>query len=150
MAGWRIGFVVGNSEAIANLAKFKGFLDYGIPAFIQQAAIEALCGPQDCVAKAAEVYKKRRDVLVKALGAVGWEVPTPRATMYLWARLPKQARKMGSLAFVERLILEHGLVMTPGVGFGPHGEGFIRISLIANDEDLQEAARRVGRFLKSL
>lgn len=152
MAGWRIGFAVGNSEAIATLAKFKGFLDYGIPGFIQQAAIEALTGSQACVAKAADTYRKRRDCLVKALGAIGWRVPIPRATMYLWARLPQQAqaRGMGSLEFAERLILEHGLVMTPGVGFGPHGEGFVRISLIAGDDQLQEAARRVGRFLKKL
>jgi LL-diaminopimelate aminotransferase len=150
MAGWRIGWVVGNAQAIAHLAKFKGFLDYGIPGFIQQAAIEALTGPQDYVSKAAETYKKRRDALVKALAGIGWQVAVPQATMYVWARLPKQAqaKKMGSLEFCERLILEHGLVMTPGVGFGPHGEGFVRISLIAPEADLQEAARRVGQFLK--
>jgi alanine-synthesizing transaminase len=150
MAGWRIGFVVGNSEAIANLAKFKGFLDYGLPGFIQQAAIEALNGPQDYPVKAALIYQKRRDALVKALAGIGWEVPVPRATMYVWAKLPKQAGKMGSLEFCERLILEHGLVITPGVGFGPHGEGYVRISLIAEEANLQEAARRVGQFLKKL
>ena len=150
MAGWRIGFVVGNAEAIATLAKFKGFLDYGIPGFIQQAAIEALTGPQDYVPKAAETYRKRRDALVKALAGIGWHVPVPRATMYIWARLPKQAGKMGSLEFCERLILEHGLVMTPGVGFGPHGEGYVRISLITTDDQLQEAAARIGKFLKKL
>ncbi|MDE2236925.1 MAG: aminotransferase class I/II-fold pyridoxal phosphate-dependent enzyme, partial [Elusimicrobia bacterium] len=150
MAGWRIGFAVGNANAIAQLGKFKGFLDYGIPGFIQQAAIEALTGPQDCVAAAAQAYQRRRDVLIKALAAIGWKVPVPRATMYLWARLPERAGKMGSLEFAERLILEHGLVMTPGVGFGPHGEGFVRISLIADDRELEQAAQRVGRFLKKL
>lgn len=147
MAGWRIGFVVGNADAIANLGKFKGFLDYGIPGFIQKAAIEALNGPQDYVERARRTYQSRRDALVKALAAIGWEVPVPRATMYIWAPLPKAARRRGSLAFAERLILEHGVVVSPGVGFGPTGEGFIRISLIASEEKLEEAAQRIGHFL---
>jgi aspartate/methionine/tyrosine aminotransferase len=147
MAGWRIGFVVGNADAIATLGKFKGFLDYGIPGFIQKAAIEALEGPQDYVEQARKTYQRRRDVFIKALGAVGWEVPKPRATMYLWAPLPKAFKKIGSLKFAERLILEHGVVAAPGVGFGPGGEGYIRLSLIAPEEKLQEAAQRIGHFL---
>jgi len=150
MAGWRIGWVVGNADALAHLAKFKGFLDYGIPMFVQRAAIEAITGPQDCVAKAAATYQKRRDAFVKALAGIGWKVPVPRAAMYVWAPLPEKARKLGSLDFVERLILEKGVVMAPGVGFGPAGEGFVRMSLIAPEEQLQEAARRIGDFLKSL
>ncbi len=150
MAGWRIGFAVGNADAIASLAKFKGFLDYGIPGFIQQAAIEALEGPQDYVGKAAQTYQRRRDALVKALASVGWEAPTPRATMYVWAKIPKAAQKLGSLKFCERLILEHGVVISPGVGFGPHGEGYVRISLIAPEAKLEEAAQRIGRFLAAL
>ncbi len=150
MAGWRIGWVVGNAEALAHLAKFKGFLDYGIPTFIQRAAVEAITGPQDCVAAAARTYRSRRDALVKALASIGWKVPVPRAAMYVWAPLPPAARKMGSLAFVERLILEHGVVIAPGVGFGPAGEGFVRISLIAPEPQLQEAARRIGQLLKKL
>lgn len=150
MAGWRIGFAVGNADAIASLAKFKGFLDYGIPGFIQQAAIEALNGPQDYVARAAQTYQTRRDALVKALASIGWETPLPRATMYVWAKLPKAAQKLGSLKFCERLILEHGVVTAPGVGFGPHGEGFVRISLIAPEPQLEEAASRIGQFLTSL
>lgn len=148
MAGWRIGFVVGNAEAISNLGKFKGFLDYGIPAFIQLAAAAALGGPQDCIARACAIYRDRRDVLVKALAAVGWDIPAPRATMYLWGRLPESARRGGSLAFAERLIREHGVVVSPGIGFGPHGEGYIRISLVAPEEQLKEAARRIGVALK--
>lgn len=147
MAGWRIGFAVGNSEALAHLGKFKGFLDYGIPAFIQQAAIEALNGPQDYVARACEIYRKRRNALVKALASIGWEVPVPKAAMYLWGRLPESVRKGGSLAFAERLILEHGVVLSPGVGFGPLGEGYVRFSLVAPEPKLEEAARRIGRLL---
>ncbi len=150
MAGWRIGFVVGNAEAIAHLAKFKGFLDYGIPNFIQQAAVEALHGPQDYVSDLCRTYQHRRDAMVKALGEVGWEAPKSRATMYLWAPLPKKARRMKSLKFAERLILEHGVVISPGVGFGPHGEGYMRISLIAPEEQLAEAAGRIGAFLDRL
>jgi alanine-synthesizing transaminase len=122
-------------------------LDYGIPGFIQKAAIAALTGPQEYVEQARRAYQRRRDALVKALAAVGWDVPVPRATMYLWAPLPKAAKRMGSLKFAERLILEHGVVVAPGVGFGPEGEGYIRISLIAPEERLEEAARRIGHFL---
>lgn len=150
MAGWRIGWVCGNAEAIAHLAKFKGFLDYGIPTFIQRAAIAAISGPQDCVTKAAETYRRRRDALVEALAGIGWKVPVPKAAMYVWAPLPKKAVKMGSLAFVEKLILEHGVVIAPGVGFGPAGEGYVRLSLIAPEETLREAARRIGRCIESL
>lgn len=147
MAGWRIGFAVGNAAAIAALGKFKGFLDYGIPGFVQKAGIEALEGPQECVSRARDAYRRRRDAFVRALKSVGWEVPVPRATMYLWARLPKAAARMGSLAFSERLILEHGVVISPGIGFGPHGEGYMRLSLIADEDRLEEAARRIGTFL---
>ncbi|OGR84332.1 MAG: hypothetical protein A3J74_06880 [Elusimicrobia bacterium RIFCSPHIGHO2_02_FULL_57_9] len=150
MAGWRIGFVVGNTEAISHLGKFKGFLDYGIPAFVQLAAVAALNGPQDYIATACETYRKRRDALIKALAAAGWEIPVPSATIYLWGRLPPAARKAGSLAFAERLILEHGVVVSPGVGFGPHGEGYIRISLVAPQAQLEEAARRIGLAVAEL
>ncbi len=150
MAGWRIGFAVGNAEALAQLGKFKGFLDYGIPNFIQEAAIEALTGPQDCVSQACRTYQLRRDAMIKALAKVGWEVPSPSGTMYLWARLPKAARRMGSLKFVERLILEQGVVIAPGVGFGPHGEGYARISLIAPEPELEVATGRIGDFLEKL
>ena len=104
-------------------------------------------GPQDYVEHARLTYQRRRDAFVKALAAVGWNVPKPRATMYVWAALPKAFKKMGSLKFAERLILEHGVVAAPGVGFGPSGEGYIRLSLIAPEEKLEEAARRIGHFL---
>lgn len=149
MAGWRIGWAAGNAEALSQLSKFKGFLDYGIPSFIQKAAIEAVTGPQDYVVEASRTYRYRRDALLKALAAIGWNAPTPRAGMYVWTRLPEKARKKGSLAFCERLILEQGVVISPGVGFGPHGEGFVRFSLIAPEERLEEAARRIGEHLRA-
>jgi alanine-synthesizing transaminase len=142
--------VAGNAEAIAHLAKFKGFLDYGIPTFIQRGAIAAITGPQDCVKQACATYQKRRDVLIKALADIGWKAPAPRAAMYVWTPLPEKAKKMGSLAFVERLILEHGVVIAPGVGFGPAGEGYVRLSLIASEDQLREAARRIGELLRKL
>jgi len=147
MAGWRIGFAVGNAQALEQLSKFKGFLDYGIPAFIQKAATAALNGPQDYVAESRRIYQSRRDALVQALAEAGWDVPPCRAGMYLWGKIPAKAAKKGSLAFVTRLILEYGVVISPGVGFGPCGEGYARFSLIAPEEKLREAARRIGRFL---
>lgn len=150
MAGWRLGFVVGNAGAIATLAKFKGFLDYGVPSFLQVAAIAALEGPNDYVAKASAVYQERRDALVAALKGLGWETTPPKAAMYLWTRLPREARHMSSVEFCERLIAEHGLVISPGTGFGPEGEGFVRFSLIQPPAVLREAVARVGLFLKSL
>ncbi len=148
MAGWRIGYVVGNAAALAQLSKFKGFLDYGIPSFIQQAASAALDGPQDCIQAACRTYQRRRDALVRALAAIGWDVPAPRAAMYVWAPLPAAAKKLGSLAFSERLILEQGVVVSPGVGFGPAGEGYMRFSLIVSEAKLAEAASRIGKFLR--
>lgn len=150
MAGWRLGFVVGNPDAIAALAKLKGFLDYGVPTFLQRAAIAALTGPQDYVRQASATYQERRDALAEALAEVGWKVSLPRAAMYVWTRLPEAARGMPSLQFAERLILEQGVVLSPGAGFGPEGEGFVRFSLIQPPERLREAAARIGAFLKSL
>jgi len=145
MAGWRVGFALGNPEILAALGKFKSFLDYGIPGFIQQAAIEALQGPQASVQKLCRLYRGRRDVLCSSLEKIGWTVPRPRGTMYLWARIPKGR---DSLAFAERLILDQGVVLSPGTGFGPHGEGYVRISLVAEESRLREAARRIGKFLR--
>jgi aspartate/methionine/tyrosine aminotransferase len=150
MAGWRVGFAVGNAEAVGHLAKFKGFLDYGIPAFIQKAAVAALNGPEDCVREARRVYQGRRDVLVSALREAGWPVNPPKAAMYVWGRLPDAARKMGSLEFCERLIMEKGVVISPGSGFGPLGEGYARFSLVAPEERLREAASRIKSFIASL
>lgn len=147
MAGWRVAFAVGNAEILGQLSKFKSFLDYGVPSFIQMAAAEALRGPQECVTRIAEVYRARRDALVRALAGVGWKVRAPKASMYLWARVPEPFEKAGSFAFAERLILEEGVVLAPGIGFGPYGEGFVRFALVGEVPRLSEAARRIGRFL---
>lgn len=150
MAGWRVGFVAGNAQVIANLSKFKSFLDYGIPGFIQAAAVEALTGPQDSVAELCRVYQARRDVLAGALTDNGWPVARPKASMYLWARLPKAAGDTGSLAFAEDMIRKTGVVVAPGVGFGPFGEGFVRFALVDSEDRLKDAARRIASHLASL
>jgi len=148
MAGWRVGFVVGNAQVIKHLAKFKAFSDYGVPGFVQKSAALALTGPQDCVKETAALYQRRRDVLCEALAQAGWKVPKPRAAMYLWPRLPKACRKMTSLEFVEKLIEKEGIAFAPGSGFGPYGEGYVRIALVAEEDRLREAAARIGEFIK--
>lgn len=150
MAGWRLGFVVGNAEAIAALGKLKGFVDYGVPSFLQKGAIAALNGPQDCVKEAAKTYQERRDVLVAALAEAGWKVPVPKASMYIWTSLPQEAKGMPSLEFSERLIREQAVVVSPGTGFGPQGEGYVRFSLIHPPARLKEGAARIGKFLAGL
>ncbi|PCI40408.1 MAG: LL-diaminopimelate aminotransferase [Elusimicrobia bacterium] len=150
MAGWRLGFCVGNPVAVEALAKLKGFIDYGVPSFLQRGAIAALEGPDDYVIKASKTYGERRDVLADALKEIGWEVSRPKAAMYIWTRLPEPARSLKSLEFSERLIEEQGVVISPGSGFGPEGEGYMRFSLIQSPERLREAAKRIGIFLSSL
>jgi len=147
MAGWRIGFVVGNAEVIKHLAKFKSFHDYGVPGFIQEAAAAALSGPQDCVKEICATYQRRRDAIVESFTAAGWKVPTPRASMYVWTKLPKACRKMTSLEFVDKLILEEGVAVSPGTGFGPHGEGYVRIAMVTSEDRIREAATRIKRFI---
>jgi len=149
MAGWRVGFAVGNAATLANLYKFKGFVDYGTPNFIQEAAAAALTGPQDYVVQMANLYQERRDVLVRSFAAAGWPVPSSPATLYVWARVPEPFRKKGSFAFAEQLLLQEGVVVAPGVGFGPLGEGWVRIALVEEAARIEDAARRIGRFLQS-
>lgn len=148
MAGWRVGYAVGHDKAIGYLRKFKSFLDYGVPEFIQRAAIAALeaGGERDM----ALMYERRRDTFLSAvLMQVDWAIPKPSGSMYLWARLPKPYQRTGSLRFVQKLLLETGVCLSPGSGFGRHGEGYVRISLVAPEDRLTEAARRIGVFLKS-
>lgn len=149
MAGWRVAFAVGNARILADLNKFKSFVDYGVPGFIQHAAAAALSGSQDCVAEVSRLYRRRRDALVRSLNAAGWPAQAPRATMYLWARLPGPLRKAGSFAFAERLLLEEGVVVAPGIGFGPYGEGWIRFALVEDEARIQEAVGRIARLLRS-
>jgi alanine-synthesizing transaminase len=147
MAGWRIGFAVGNARLIGALARVKSYLDYGAFTPIQVAATAALNGPQDCIAEIRERYRARRDVLIDGLHQAGWEVPSPPATMFAWAPLPPAYRHLGSLAF-SKLLLEHANVaVSPGVGFGEYGEGYVRIALVENRQRLRQATRNIKQFL---
>ncbi len=148
MAGWRIGFVVGNAEVLAILAKLKGYMDFGLFKPIQYAAIKALRGPQDCVQEQVELYRQRRDVMVEALNNIGWEVPKPKATFYLWARIPGKYKDLTSMEFVSLLIKEAGVVIAPGTGFGESGEGYIRFALVEDENRLIEAADRIKKVLE--
>jgi alanine-synthesizing transaminase len=147
MAGWRIGFAVGNKRLIAALARVKSYLDYGAFTPIQVAATAALNGPQDCIAQIRERYRLRRDVLVDALHQAGWDIPAPPATMFAWAPLPERFRNLGSLEFSKLLLAEANVAVSPGVGFGEHGENFVRIAMVENRHRLRQAARNIKQFL---
>ncbi|MBT0671203.1 LL-diaminopimelate aminotransferase [Novosphingobium profundi] len=149
MAGWRVGFAVGNAKLIAALKRVKSYLDYGAFTPIQAAACAALNGPQDIVAKNRELYQKRRDVMVEAFGRAGWEIPSPKASMFAWAPLPPALKDMGSLEFSKQLLTEAQVAVAPGVGYGEDGEGFVRIAMVENEQRLRQAARNIKRFLNS-
>jgi alanine-synthesizing transaminase len=148
MAGWRVGMVVGNERMCAALARVKSYLDYGAFTPIQVAAVAALNGPQDCVEEIRATYKSRRDVLVSAMSRAGWDIPSPPASMFAWAPLPEAFKDAGSMAFSKLLIEQAGVAVSPGVAFGPHGEGFVRIGLVENEHRIRQAARNVKRFLE--
>jgi alanine-synthesizing transaminase len=147
MAGWRIGFAVGNPILIGALARVKSYLDYGAFTPIQAAAVAALNGPQDVVEANRRLYKGRRDVLVDCFGRAGWEIPPPPASMFAWSPIPEPFRHLGSMEFAKRLLAEAGVAVSPGVGFGEEGEGFVRIALVENEQRLRQAARGVKAFL---
>lgn len=147
MAGFRVGFALGNQRLIAALARVKSYLDYGAYTPIQVAAAAALNGPQDCVREMREIYHTRRDVLIDSFQKAGWDVPSPRASMFAWAPLPAGFEDMGSLEFSKRLVEEAGVAVAPGIGFGEHGEGFVRIALVENEQRIRQAARAVKKFL---
>lgn len=149
MAGWRIGFAVGNQKLIAALTRVKSYLDYGAFTPIQAAACAALNGPQDIVEKNRELYQKRRDVMVESFGRAGWDIPPPPASMFAWVPLPPALREMGSLEFAKQLLTHAEVAVAPGVGFGEMGEGFVRIAMVENEQRLRQAARNVKRFLQS-
>ncbi len=149
MPGWRMGFAVGNARLIAALARIKSYLDYGAFTPIQVAASAALNGPQDCVEEMRATYRSRRDVLVESFGRAGWTIPSPDASMFAWAPLPAGLEHLGSLELSKRLIEEAGTAVSPGVGFGEHGEGFVRFALVENEQRIRQAARNVKRFLAS-
>jgi alanine-synthesizing transaminase len=151
MAGWRVGFAVGNREMIHALSRIKSYLDYGIPQPIQIGAILALRGPQDCVPQAVETYRERRDLLLDGLAQPGegaWKIEKPLATMFVWAQLPEPLRAMGSLEFSKRLLQEAKVAVAPGVGFGAMGEGYVRFALVENRHRIRQAVRGIRRFLR--
>ena len=150
MAGWRMGFAVGNRKLIAAMARVKSYLDYGAFTPIQAAACAALNGPQDIVEKNRQLYQKRRDVMVEAFGRAGWDIPSPKASMFAWAPLPPALKDMGSLEFSKQLLTHAEVAVAPGVGYGEDGEGFVRIAMVENEQRLRQAARNVKRYLQSM
>jgi alanine-synthesizing transaminase len=148
MPGWRVGFCVGNREVIGALAKIKSYLDYGIFQPIQIASTVALNGPQDCVKEVVQRYQSRRDVLVNGLNRIGWPVALPRATMFVWARIPDPYRHMGSLEFSKLLLRESKVAVSPGVGFGEGGDEFVRFALVENEHRTRQALRGIRKVLK--
>ena len=150
MAGWRIGFAVGNQKLIAAMTRVKSYLDYGAFTPIQAAACAALNGPQDIVEANRLLYHKRRDVLVESFGRAGWDIPPPPASMFAWAPLPPALAHLGSLEFSKQLLTQAGVAVAAGVGYGEEGEGFVRIAMVENEQRLRQAARNVKKYLTSM
>lgn len=148
MAGWRVGFCLGNRKLIAALARIKSYLDYGIFQPIQIAAITALRECEEDPARICELYQSRRNVLVQGLAQAGWHVDSPRGSMFVWARIPEAFAEMGSLAFAKLLMTDAHIAVSPGIGFGPLGEGFVRFSLIEDNHRIRQATSKIGEFLK--
>ncbi len=151
MAGWRVGFACGNPQMIHALTRIKSYLDYGMPQAIQIGAISALRGPQDCVDANVMVYRERRDALIDGLAQAGdgaWKIEKPLATMFVWAQIPEPFRSLGSLEFSKRLLREAKVAISPGVGFGETGEGFVRFALVENKHRIRQAVRGIRRFLR--
>lgn len=149
MPGWRVGFVSGNAKLIAALARMKSYLDYGMFTPIQVAAIAALEGPQDCVDEIREIYRRRRDVLCDGLNAAGWSVQRPRATMFVWARIPEPYREMGSLEFSKKLLRDAKVAASPGIGFGEYGDDHVRFGLIENEHRTRQAIRGIKQMFRN-
>jgi len=149
MAGWRMGFAVGNERIIAALTRVKSYLDYGAFTPVQVAATAALNGPDDCIKEMRETYKRRRDVLVESFGRAGWDVPPPAASMFAWSPIPEPFRELGSVEFSKLLVEKAEVAVSPGTGFGERGEGFVRIALVENEQRIRQAARNVRRFLET-
>jgi len=150
MPGWRVGFMCGNKTLVAALARMKSYLDYGMFTPIQVAAIAALDGPQDCVAEIRETYRKRRDVLCKGLNEACWNVESPKATMFVWARIPEQYRELGSLEFSKILLQQAQVAVSPGIGFGEYGDDHVRFSLIENEHRTRQAIRSIKQMFKQV
>ena len=148
MPGWRVGFMCGNPELVAALARMKSYLDYGMFTPIQVAAITALEGPQDCVREISDMYRSRRDVLCDGLNAIGWEIEKPKATMFVWAPIPEPYKAMGSLEFSKLLLKEAKVAVSPGIGFGEYGDDHVRFGLIENEHRTRQAIRGIRDMFK--
>src|SRR5579872_3031475 len=149
MPGWRIGFAVGNERVIAALARVKSYLDYGAFTPIQVAATAALNGPDDCINEMRAIYRRRREVLVDSFARAGWHVPAPKASMFAWTPLPEPFQSIGSIEFATLLVEKAEVAVSPGIGFGEYGEGYVRIALVENEQRIRQAARNIRRFLES-
>jgi alanine-synthesizing transaminase len=147
MPGWRIGFAAGNPLLIGALARIKSYLDYGAFTPIQVAAVAAINGDESAVDEVRTLYRERRDVLVEGLASAGWSVPVPSATMFVWAPIPERFREMGSLEFSKLLLEEASVAVSPGIGFGEHGEGYVRMALVENRQRIRQAVRNIRNFL---
>jgi len=147
MPGWRVGFCLGNSKMVAALRKIKSYLDYGIFQPIQISSIIALKGSYDCVSEMAKVYQQRRNTLINGLKRIGWKIEKPKATMFVWAKIPESFTKMGSLEFSKLLIQEAKVAVSPGIGFGQYGEGYIRFALVENNHRINQAIRGIKKIL---
>ena len=148
MPGWRVGFCCGNPTLVGALAKVKSYLDYGMFTPVQVAAISALEGDQDCVAEIRALYRQRRDCLCDGLNQLGWPIEKPKATMFVWAQIPAPFRELGSLEFAKRLLTEAKVAVSPGIGFGEYGEGFVRFALIENEQRTRQALRNIRRLFR--
>jgi alanine-synthesizing transaminase len=149
MPGWRMGFAVGNERIIAALGRVKSYLDYGAFTPVQVAATAALNGPDDCIREMRDIYRKRRDALVESFGRAGWNIPSPAASMFAWAKLPEPFQGMGSIEFSKLLVEKADVAVAPGIGFGEHGDDHVRIALVENEQRIRQAARNIRRFLDS-
>ncbi|MDH7640563.1 LL-diaminopimelate aminotransferase [Sphingomonas oryzagri] len=150
MAGWRMGFAVGNKTLIGALTRVKSYLDYGAFTPIQAAAVAAINGPQDIVESNRKLYKSRRDVMVESFGRAGWDIPSPEASMFAWAPIPPALAHLGALEFSKQLLTHAQVAVAPGVGFGEEGEGYVRLALVENEHRIRQAARNIKRYLQSM
>ena len=147
MAGWRIGFAVGNARLIGALTRVKSYLDYGAFTPIQAAATAALNGPQDIIDFNRKLYKGRRDVMIDSFARAGWNIPIPQASMFAWSPIPEPFRHLGSVEFAKKLMTEAQVAVAPGVGFGEEGEGYVRLALVENEQRLRQAARGIKKMM---
>ena len=144
-----MGFAVGNERMITALTRVKSYLDYGAFTPIQVAAAAALNGADNCIQEACDIYRTRRDVMVESFGRAGWEIPSPKATMFAWVPVPEQFREIGSLEFAKQLVEKAHVAVAPGVGFGEYGDDYVRLAFVENEQRIRQAARNIRRFLAS-